>query len=102
MVVIFQLILGLVAFTYVTPPLLSAVSLYLILKVLMLSFSSPFLQGVRLFQEGAQKIVGFDFSASLTMDMREELEVANSANPRRSINVRSNWSARVGVLERLG
>eukprot|EP00614_Pseudopedinella_elastica_P004920 CAMPEP_0172590370 /NCGR_PEP_ID=MMETSP1068-20121228/8861_1 /TAXON_ID=35684 /ORGANISM="Pseudopedinella elastica, Strain CCMP716" /LENGTH=337 /DNA_ID=CAMNT_0013386211 /DNA_START=135 /DNA_END=1148 /DNA_ORIENTATION=- len=30
--------------------------------------------GVRLFQEGAQKIVGFDFRASLTMDMREVLE----------------------------
>lgn len=27
--------------------------------------------GIRLFQEGAQKIVGFDFRASLTMDMEE-------------------------------
>lgn len=27
--------------------------------------------GIRLFQEGAQKIMGFDFSASLTMDMTE-------------------------------
>lgn len=27
--------------------------------------------GIRLFQEGAQKIVGFDFRASLTMDMTE-------------------------------
>jgi Polyketide cyclase / dehydrase and lipid transport len=29
---------------------------------------------VRIFQEGAQKIVGFDFRASLTMDMTEETE----------------------------
>ena len=27
---------------------------------------------VRIFQEGAQKIIGFDFRASLTMDMKEE------------------------------
>ena len=31
-------------------------------------------KNVRIFQEGAQKIVGFDFKASLTMDMREEEE----------------------------
>ena len=30
--------------------------------------------GIRLFQEGAQKIVGFDFRASLTMDMTEVVE----------------------------
>ena len=30
--------------------------------------------GIRLFQEGAQKIVGFDFRASLTMDMTELAE----------------------------
>jgi len=29
--------------------------------------------GIRLFQEGAQKIVGFDFRASLTVDMRERM-----------------------------
>lgn len=29
-------------------------------------------KGIRLFQEGAQKIIGFDFRASLTMDMTEE------------------------------
>lgn len=29
---------------------------------------------IRIFQEGAQKIVGFDFRASLTMDMTEETE----------------------------
>ena len=31
-------------------------------------------KNVRIFQEGAQKIIGFDFKASLTMDMREEEE----------------------------
>jgi Polyketide cyclase / dehydrase and lipid transport len=31
-------------------------------------------KNVRIFQEGAQKIVGFDFRASLTIDMREEEE----------------------------
>ena len=30
--------------------------------------------GIRLYQEGAQKIVGFDFRASLTMDMTERTE----------------------------
>lgn len=30
--------------------------------------------GIRIFQEGAQKIVGFDFRASLTMDMQETVE----------------------------
>ena len=30
--------------------------------------------GIRLFQEGAQKIIGFDFRASLTMDMTEVTE----------------------------
>jgi hypothetical protein len=30
--------------------------------------------GIRVFQEGAQKIVGFDFRASLTMDMAEITE----------------------------
>ena len=29
---------------------------------------------LRIFQEGAQKIVGFDFRASLTMDMTEDIE----------------------------
>lgn len=29
-------------------------------------------RSIRLFQEGAQKIIGFDFRASLVMDMREE------------------------------
>jgi len=30
--------------------------------------------GIRLFQEGAQKIIGFDFRAALTMDMQEVTE----------------------------
>lgn len=42
--------------------------------------------GIRLFQEGAQKIVGLDFSASLTMDMEEVLEREGSAMGRRAIN----------------
>ena len=33
---------------------------------------SPTPGGIRLFQEGAQNIIGFDFRASLTMDMVEE------------------------------
>lgn len=33
---------------------------------------SPSPSGTRIFQEGAQKIIGFDFRASLTMDMIEE------------------------------
>jgi len=40
--------------------------------------------GIRLFQEGAQKIIGFDFSASLTMDMTEIYE-RDTSFPRRSI-----------------
>ena len=35
--------------------------------------------GIRLFQEGAQNIVGFDFRASLTMDMLEVTEEGRSA-----------------------
>ena len=35
--------------------------------------------GIRLFQEGAQKIIGFDFRASLVMDMFEEPIDENSA-----------------------
>lgn len=33
---------------------------------------------VRLFQEGAQKIIGFDFRASLTMDMTEDVALDSS------------------------
>ena len=39
--------------------------------------------GIRLFQEGAQKIIGFDFRASLTMDMREDVDESNPNRPRR-------------------
>ena len=38
----------------------------------------------RLYQVGAQKIIGFDFSASVTMDMTERV-VASSATPTRKI-----------------
>lgn len=41
--------------------------------------------GIRLYQEGAQKIIGFDFSASLTMDMTEVQDRPNSAMPRKAI-----------------
>ncbi len=41
--------------------------------------------GIRLFQEGAQKIVGFDFRASLTMDMREVYEEDSQAARERKI-----------------
>jgi hypothetical protein len=42
--------------------------------------------GIRLFQEGAQKIVGFDFRASLTMDMAERKESDEQAIKDRAIN----------------
>ena len=38
--------------------------------------------GIRLYQEGAQKIVGFDFRAALTMDMVEVVE-AGASSPTR-------------------
>ena len=38
--------------------------------------------GIRLFQEGAQNIIGFDFRASLTMDMTELTEEGASAPTR--------------------
>ena len=34
--------------------------------------------GIRLYQEGAQKIIGFDFRASLTMDMLEVTDEARA------------------------
>lgn len=40
--------------------------------------------GLRLFQEGSQKIVGFDFSASLMMDMTESIDSSGSF-PKRTI-----------------
>ena len=39
--------------------------------------------GIRLFQEGAQKIIGFDFRASLTMDMTEEYSDENRSMQQR-------------------
>jgi hypothetical protein len=35
--------------------------------------TSPKSKGIRLFQEGAQNIIGFDFRASLVMDMEEDV-----------------------------
>ena len=40
----------------------------------------------RLFQEGAQRIIGFDFRASLTMDMYEESEEENKALKERKLH----------------
>lgn len=37
----------------------------------------------QLYQVGAQKIIGFDFSASVTMDMREELLSESTSNARK-------------------
>ena len=47
--------------------------------------SSPEPGGIRLFQEGAQKIVGFDFRASLTMDMTEVYSEEDLAMKERKI-----------------
>ncbi|CAM9246255.1 unnamed protein product, partial [Phaeothamnion confervicola] len=41
--------------------------------------------GIRLFQEGAQKIVGFDFRASLVMDMEEKYGEADDRLAQRKI-----------------
>lgn len=41
--------------------------------------------GIRLYQEGAQKIVGFDFRASLTMDMVEQQSDGYGPSGQRSI-----------------
>lgn len=39
----------------------------------------------RLFQKGAQKIVGFEFGASVTMDMKEKIVVSNQGREERRI-----------------
>ena len=39
----------------------------------------------RLFQEGAQKIIGFDFRASLTLDMFEEAQDETSSSKERKL-----------------
>eukprot|EP01038_Epipyxis_sp_PR26KG_P009691 gene9691-13044_t len=60
---------------------------------------------LRLFQEGAQKIIGFDFRAALTMDMIEEKEDENRAMRGRNLTFKlieskmfssfdGNWSLR--------
>lgn len=40
----------------------------------------------RIYQQGAQKIAGFDFSASLIMDMQESLELPGSRLPKRVVS----------------
>ena len=57
-------------------------------------------KNVRIFQEGAQKIVGFDFRASLTIDMREEEESEGRAlkeNGTRSLRDALNFLVKNGV-----
>jgi hypothetical protein len=46
---------------------------------------TPSQTGLRLYQEGAQKIIGFDFRAALTMDMTEEPEDENRALRERNL-----------------
>jgi hypothetical protein len=63
---------------------------------------SPNINGIRLFQEGSQKIIGFDFRASLTMDMVEDFDDENRTKVLRFKLVESKmfsafdgyWSAR--------
>lgn len=53
---------------------------------LIQSYLVPNKQGsLRLFQEGAQKIIGFDFRASLVMDMTEEEEDSDKALKERNL-----------------
>ena len=70
-------------------------------------------QKVRIFQEGAQKIVGFDFRASLTMDMTEGSENEGRAMAeKRTLNFKlvesgmfssfdGNWSIRYHARSRV-
>lgn len=44
-------------------------------------------QGIRLFQEGAQKIIGFQFRAAVTMDMREVRSQDSTSNSSRTMAV---------------
>ena len=64
----------------------------------------------RLFQKGAQKIIGFDFSASVTMDMTEKIISSGDVLPReRSISFKcvdsqffKEFDGRWTVKERMG
>lgn len=50
-------------------------------------------KGIRLFQEGAQKIIGFDFRASLTMDLVEEDSDQNSSRQEKTLHFKLADSA---------
>lgn len=48
---------------------------------------------IRIFQEGAQKIVGFDFKASLTLNMKEENEITTNLFIERTLTFKLAESA---------
>jgi hypothetical protein len=48
---------------------------------------------IRIFQEGAQKIVGFDFRASLILDMKEGIEISTSSFTERKLTFKLAESA---------
>jgi hypothetical protein len=56
-------------------------------------------KGIRLFQEGAQKIVGFDFRASLIMDMTEESNDENSSSRQKFIRFKLVESGMFSAFE---
>ena len=60
---------------------------------------SPVKGGIRLFQEGAQKIVGFTFRASLTMDMVEEPEDMNRVLRERNLRFKLVDSAMFSAFD---
>ncbi len=55
--------------------------------------------GIRLFQEGAQKIVGFDFRAALVMDMFEESNDENSSRRQKFVRFRLVESGMFSAFE---
>lgn len=47
---------------------------------------------IRLFQEGAQKVMGFDFRASIVLDMTEKKGLCTTSNITQSSSVEKEWS----------
>jgi hypothetical protein len=54
----------------------------------------------RLFQKGAQKIVGFEFGASVTMDMTESMMTTNTVSPR-MLRAAAEQNIQVGEQRRI-
>lgn len=54
----------------------------------------------RIFQKGAQKIVGFEFGASVTMDMAENIRMSNVVTPR-LLNLGKEKKVQVGEQRRI-